>query len=146
MNKQELVDSVAKRLGVTKARAAEIIELLFAESGIIAAELRRGGKVAISGFGHFENIRNADSFAGMNDLDVNRGKPSVLSEELDHLVPVDRENVVLQRGSRAEFSLLDVEAVHLQPHGPCLTPGTGPVSAATGIAALSVFRLVTAPQ
>ena len=54
MNKQELVDSVAKRLGITKAKAAEIIELLFAEGGIIAAELRRGGKVAISGFGHFE--------------------------------------------------------------------------------------------
>jgi DNA-binding protein HU-beta len=59
VNKQELVDSVAKRLGVTKARAAEIIELLFAESGIIAAELRRGGKVAISGFGHFETRTRA---------------------------------------------------------------------------------------
>ena len=54
MNKQELVDLVARRLEVTKARAAEITELFFAESGIIAAELRRGGKVAISGFGHFE--------------------------------------------------------------------------------------------
>lgn len=54
MNKLELVASVAKRLGVTKARAMEITELFFAEGGIIAGELRRGGKVAISGFGHFE--------------------------------------------------------------------------------------------
>jgi DNA-binding protein HU-beta len=54
VNKQELVGSVARRLGVTKARAGEIVELLFAESGIIAGELRRGGKVVISGFGSFE--------------------------------------------------------------------------------------------
>jgi DNA-binding protein HU-beta len=54
VNKQELIDAAAKRLGITKARAAEITELFFAESGLIAAELRRGGKVVISGFGHFE--------------------------------------------------------------------------------------------
>lgn len=54
MNKQELVASVARRLGVTKARAAEITDLFFGEGGIIAGELRRGGKVAVSGFGHFE--------------------------------------------------------------------------------------------
>jgi DNA-binding protein HU-beta len=59
VNKQELVDSVAKRLGVTKARAAEIADTFFAESGIIAGELRRGGKVAISGFGHFETRTRA---------------------------------------------------------------------------------------
>ena len=54
MNKQELVAAVAKRLGVTKARAAEITELFFAPAGLIASELRRGAKVAISGFGTFE--------------------------------------------------------------------------------------------
>lgn len=54
MNKQDLVDAVAKRLGITKARATEITELFFADSGIIASELKRGGKVAISGFGNFE--------------------------------------------------------------------------------------------
>ncbi|HUF34563.1 MAG TPA: HU family DNA-binding protein [Gemmatimonadales bacterium] len=59
MNKQELVDAVAKRLGITKARAAEITELFFAEGGIIAGELRRGGKVVISGFGHFETRTRA---------------------------------------------------------------------------------------
>jgi DNA-binding protein HU-beta len=54
VNKQELVAAVAKRLGVTKARAAEITELFFAPAGLIASELRRGAKVAISGFGTFE--------------------------------------------------------------------------------------------
>lgn len=59
MNKQQLVNAVAKRLGLTKAKAYEIAELFFASSGIIASELRRGGKVAISGFGSFETRKRA---------------------------------------------------------------------------------------
>jgi DNA-binding protein HU-beta len=59
VNKQEIVNAVAKRLGVTRARAAEITDLFFAQGGIIASELKRGGKIAISGFGHFELRRRA---------------------------------------------------------------------------------------
>jgi DNA-binding protein HU-beta len=59
VNRQELVDAVAKRLGITKSRASEITELFFSESGIIASELRRGGKVALSGFGNFETRARA---------------------------------------------------------------------------------------
>ena len=59
MTKQDLVDAVAKRLGVTKARAGEITELFFSEGGLIAAELRRGGRVTVSGFGTFETRRRA---------------------------------------------------------------------------------------
>jgi DNA-binding protein HU-beta len=59
VTKQDLVDAVAKRLGVTKARAGEITELFFSESGLIAAELRRGGRVTVSGFGTFEVRRRA---------------------------------------------------------------------------------------
>lgn len=59
MNKQELVASVAKQLGLTKAKASEIAELFFAPTGVIASELRRGGKVAISGFGSFEARKRA---------------------------------------------------------------------------------------
>ena len=59
MNKQELIGAVAKRLGVTRARAAEITELFFAADGVIATELKRGAKVAISGFGSFELRRRA---------------------------------------------------------------------------------------
>jgi DNA-binding protein HU-beta len=54
MNKQALVDVVAKRLGTTKSKATEITDLFFAPGGVIASELRRGGKVSISGFGNFE--------------------------------------------------------------------------------------------
>ena len=65
MNKQELVAAVAKRLDVTRARAAEITELFFAADGVIATELKRGGKVAISGFGNFE-IRKRAAREGRN--------------------------------------------------------------------------------
>jgi DNA-binding protein HU-beta len=59
VNKPELVDAVAKRLGITKTRASEITEVFFSETGIIASELRRGGKVALSGFGNFETRTRA---------------------------------------------------------------------------------------
>jgi DNA-binding protein HU-beta len=65
MNKQALVDLVAKRLGTTKARAAEITDLFFAPAGVIASELRRGGKVSISGFGNFET-RQREAREGRN--------------------------------------------------------------------------------
>jgi DNA-binding protein HU-beta len=59
VNKQEIVNAVAKRLGVTRGRAAEITDLFFSQGGIIASELKRGGRVAISGFGQFELRRRA---------------------------------------------------------------------------------------
>ena len=59
MNKRDLVDAVAKQLGLTKAKANEIAELFFAPTGVIASELKRGGKVAISGFGSLEARKRA---------------------------------------------------------------------------------------
>ena len=59
MNKVELVAAVARQLGLTKAKASEIAELFFAPTGVIASELRKGGKVAISGFGSFEARKRA---------------------------------------------------------------------------------------
>jgi DNA-binding protein HU-beta len=59
VNKQQLVAAVARRLGLTKAKATEIAELFFGSSGIIATELKRGGKVGITGFGSFETRKRA---------------------------------------------------------------------------------------
>ena len=59
MNKQDLVSAVAKQLGITKGKAAEIAEIFFSPGGIIASELKRGGKVVISGFGSFETRKRA---------------------------------------------------------------------------------------
>ena len=54
MNKQELVEAVAKSLGKSKAEAAKIVEALFAPGGVICSELKKGRKVQITGFGTFE--------------------------------------------------------------------------------------------
>jgi len=59
VNKQDLVTAVAKQLGVSKSRAGEIAELFFSPGGILASELKRGGKVSISGFGTFETRKRA---------------------------------------------------------------------------------------
>ena len=59
MNKQDLVDAVAKRLELTKSNAAEVTELFFGTEGLIASELKRGGKVSITGFGSFELRKRA---------------------------------------------------------------------------------------
>lgn len=55
MNKQQLVIALAARLGKPKAEMARAIDALFGAEGLIGAELRRGRKVQISGFGSFES-------------------------------------------------------------------------------------------
>lgn len=59
MNKQDLVDAVAKQFDLTKSKAAEVTELFFGTEGLIASELKRGGKVSITGFGSFELRKRA---------------------------------------------------------------------------------------
>lgn len=59
MNKQELVEAVAKRLDTSKAQAGEVVDAFFATDGIIAGELKKGGKIQITGFGNFETRKRA---------------------------------------------------------------------------------------
>jgi DNA-binding protein HU-beta len=59
MTKQELVNELAERTSVSRARAAETIEALFGDLGIVAGELRKGGRVQITGFGQFETRKRA---------------------------------------------------------------------------------------
>jgi len=47
------------RLEVSKVRASEIVDALFASDGLIASELRKSGRVQITGFGNFEVRRRA---------------------------------------------------------------------------------------
>ena len=54
MNKSELVDSLASKGKMSKAEAGRVVDTLFAPSGIIAGELKKGGKVQVTGFGNFE--------------------------------------------------------------------------------------------
>jgi DNA-binding protein HU-beta len=57
MTKLELVAATARRLEISKAHAAELVGLFFGPQGLIAGELKRGGSVNISGFGHFTTRR-----------------------------------------------------------------------------------------
>lgn len=59
MNKQDLVEALAKRLDTTKTAAANIVEIVFGTSGVISQELRKGNNVQITGFGNFEPRRRA---------------------------------------------------------------------------------------
>lgn len=60
MNKSDLVNALAGRTKMSKAEAGRTVEALFAPSGIVASELKKGVKVQITGFGNFETRkRNA---------------------------------------------------------------------------------------
>jgi DNA-binding protein HU-beta len=54
VNKPELVAALAASVKLSKAEATRVVDALFAADGILAAELRRGRKVQLSGFGNFE--------------------------------------------------------------------------------------------
>jgi len=54
MTKHELVNELAKRLAVPRSTVAKLIDALFGRGGIVPAELKKGGRVQITGFGQFE--------------------------------------------------------------------------------------------
>jgi DNA-binding protein HU-beta len=55
MNKSDLVQSLAARIGLNRNDALQAIEALFSPSdGVITEALRTGQKVQITGFGTFE--------------------------------------------------------------------------------------------
>ena len=56
MNKAELIDKTAKAAGLSKKDTTAAVNAMLdaSKKGLIAAELRAGGKVTILGFGTFE--------------------------------------------------------------------------------------------
>ncbi|MDD5720182.1 MAG: HU family DNA-binding protein [Candidatus Krumholzibacteria bacterium] len=60
MNKSELIDALMKKTGLNKRQAVGAIDALFSTSddkkktGIIAAEIAKGEKISLTGFGTFE--------------------------------------------------------------------------------------------
>ena len=57
MNKTEMAEKLAKKTGLTKAKAVEVVDCIFSTEsgeGIIAVELDAGRKVSVGGFGTFE--------------------------------------------------------------------------------------------
>jgi DNA-binding protein HU-beta len=59
MTKHELVTELAQRLALSRAKAADAIDALFGRGGIVPTELRKGGRVQITGFGQFETKTRA---------------------------------------------------------------------------------------
>ncbi len=57
MNKGELTSELAKQAKLTQKQARTAIDSVFGSNGIIASELKRGGRVQITGFGTFETRR-----------------------------------------------------------------------------------------
>jgi len=53
VNKAKLISALAERAGLSKPEAARAVAALFGPNGLIAGELRCGGKVQITGFGSF---------------------------------------------------------------------------------------------
>ena len=65
MNKQELVEAVAKALDTSKAHAGSVVEVFFGTDGVIAGTLKKGGEVNVTGFGSFK-VRKRAARTGRN--------------------------------------------------------------------------------
>ncbi len=59
MNKTELIDALAVEVNLSKADAGRAIEALFGDSGLLAREMKAGGRVQITGFGSFQAKKRA---------------------------------------------------------------------------------------
>lgn len=65
VNKQEMVEAVAKALDTSKAQAALTVDAFFGDDGVIANTLKKGGEVNITGFGSFK-VRKRAARTGRN--------------------------------------------------------------------------------
>ncbi len=76
MNKSELAVKLAKKVGLTHAKAADVVDAIFnAHKGIVAVELDAGRKVTVPGFGTFAT-RKRGARQGRNPA---TGKPITIS-------------------------------------------------------------------
>ena len=62
MNKSDLIAAAAERSGITKKDAEQVLSAAF---DLIAAQLQKGEKVQISGFGTFE-VKDREARVGRN--------------------------------------------------------------------------------
>lgn len=62
MTKTDLIDKVSEKSNMTKKDTGKVIDSLF---GVISAELGKGGKVQLVGFGSFE-VRKREARKGRN--------------------------------------------------------------------------------
>lgn len=87
MNKEQLIDALAKRTGFTKVDLRKVLDALL---DIVTGELRSGGVVKIVGFGQF-HTRTAKPRVGRN---INKGENCEIPERI---IPVFTPGEVLKR-------------------------------------------------
>jgi len=78
MNKTEFAAKLAKKAGISQAKASEIVDIIFSAKsgeGIIAVELDAGRKVTIPGFGTF-GTKSRKARTGRNPAN---GEPIAIS-------------------------------------------------------------------
>jgi DNA-binding protein HU-beta len=64
MNKTELTEDLAKRTGLSRSKAGEVVSALFnPASGLISSELQGGGTVGLHEFGQF-SVREYEARKG----------------------------------------------------------------------------------
>ena len=56
MNKGELIESIAEKTGLSKAKAGEYLETVLET---VQHTLKKGGDVALTGFGTFKTVKKA---------------------------------------------------------------------------------------
>ena len=86
MNKTEMAQKLARKIDMTQAAAAEIIDAIFDTDpgkGIIAVELDAGDKVTISGFGTF-STKSRSARKGRNPAtgaEISRGQRALATKD-----------------------------------------------------------------
>ena len=74
MNRAQLIDELARRSGLSKVQAGEVVSALFEpDGGLISEELQRGGKVALHDFGAF----------GVKDSPARKGRDPRTRKEIE---------------------------------------------------------------
>lgn len=87
MNKEQLIDELARKTGFTKVDLRKVFDALLE---IITSELRSGGVVKVVGFGQFHTKR-AKARVGRN---INKGESCEIPERI---IPVFTPGEVLKR-------------------------------------------------
>lgn len=87
LNKEKLIDELAKKTGFTKVDLRKVLDALL---DIVTNELRDGGSVKIVGFGQF-HTRTAKPRVGRN---INKGENCEIPERI---IPVFTPGEVLKR-------------------------------------------------
>ena len=74
MNRAQMIDELARRSGLTKAKAGEVVSALFdPDDGLISGELKTGGRIALHDFGAF----------GVKESPARKGRDPRTGKEID---------------------------------------------------------------